>query len=95
MAREGMDVDVVEAAGNQMKQIGTDGLPHLINAIEGLIQRTQGAWWGHDAQAFAQAWHSNFKPALSRIAGEVANHGQLALTNVNEQRQASAGTSIA
>lgn len=95
MAREGMDVDVVEASANQMKQIGTNGLPNVINAIEGLVQRTQSAWWGHDAQAFAQAWNGSFKPALTQIAGEVVNHGSLALQNVAEQRQASAGGSLA
>jgi uncharacterized protein YukE len=95
MAREGMDVDVITNDGTQMKDIGQNAIPSVISAVEGIVSELHGTWSGQDSEAFVNAWNSTFKPNLTRIAGEVAAHGQLALTNAQEQQAASTGTTIA
>lgn len=89
MARQGMDVDIVTNDGNQMRDIGENGIPSVLNAVEGIISQIQSAWHGDDANQFINVWHSTYKPNLTNIATEVATHGQLALTNAQAQQAAS------
>jgi uncharacterized protein YukE len=94
MAREGMDVDVISNDGTQMKDVGATAIPSVIHSIEGIVTQMRGTWHGPDAEAFVNAWNSTFKPNLTKIAGEVQTHGELAVKNASEQRDASTGGSI-
>lgn len=90
MARLGMDVDVVTQHGTALKNIGDNDIPSLLNRVDNIAQEIQGSWWGHDAQQFHANWTGTDRPALQRIAHEISNFGQQALTNAQQQTQTSA-----
>lgn len=88
MAFEGMDPDVVQGLGQQLKH-QEDAIHSLVSAVDGIINQIEGAWKGHDATEFMGWWQQQHRPALMNAAGAVGGLGQSALNNVNQQRQAS------
>lgn len=96
MPFEGMQDDsAVSNDATQMKTIGDSGIPQVVSSIETIVSQISTSWHGDDANSFVNEWNSTFKPNLVRIASEISQHGQLALTNVAAQQAASSGTSIA
>lgn len=91
MARIGMDIDVVTQHGGALKNIGDADIPALLGRVDNIVQEIQGNWWGPDAQQFHANWSGTDRPALQTIAHEIASFGQRALTNAQQQAQASAG----
>jgi len=89
MAREGMDVGLVTSDGTRMKSIGETAIPQVISSVNGIVSNMQSEWQGNDANAFVQMWESTDRPNLTTIAQEIAQFGQLALTNAQEQTSAS------
>ena len=90
MARLGMDVEVVTQHGSMLKQIGDSDIPALLGRVDHLIGEIQGSWWGPDAQHFHGCWTGKDRPALQSIAHEIANFGQQAVLNAQQQSQTSA-----
>ncbi len=95
MAQQGMNVDQVQNDGNQMKSVGTDGIPHVISQIDGIVSSLAGNWHGPDSEQFVNDWNNTHKPNLTTIAQQVAQQGTTALQNVEAQRQTSAAGSTA
>lgn len=84
-----MDVGVVTNDANQMKTVGETGLPGLISTVDGIVRDLHAQWWGPDSDAFVHGWESSDKPNLGAIANEIANFGNLALANAQQQSAAS------
>ncbi len=94
MSRLGMDADVVESVGKQLKHEG-QGVTSIIRAVDGLVERAGTNWWGAHGRDLAQQWRTVHRPALLKVAGAVDGLGQSALNNAHDQRGASApGTAV-
>ena len=88
MARMGMDVDQVTAAGNALKQRAAD-IDALVSKIDGIVRSMPGVWDGPDAQQFMNEWWPEHKKTLVAASSHVAGLGQSALNNAAEQSEAS------
>ena len=88
MTRLGMDVDVVDSVGKQLKQRG-GSLQQVIQTVDGLINRADQDWWGRKGQQFVHEWRSVHRLALVQAAAAVTELSETALRNVTEQRSVS------
>ena len=88
MARMGMDPDVVERIGTQLKSQAQQ-IESVIHAIEGLIGEARAAWEGPDAQQFNDWWNSQHRPALTNAQQAIDGLGQSAMNNAADQRAVS------
>lgn len=88
MARMGMDVDQITAAGNALKQRAAD-IDTLVTKIDGIVRSMPGIWDGPDAQQFVNEWWPEHKKTLVAASSHVAGLGQSALNNASEQREVS------
>lgn len=88
MARLGMEVDVVERAGGQLKAKAQD-LQGLIGNIEAIVSELRSNWDGQDAQVFVNDWWPKHKGALQSAAQQIEGLGQSALANASAQRDIS------
>jgi uncharacterized protein YukE len=86
--RLGMDPDVVEAAGRKLRS-QSQALTGTIRSVESMISQAGSHWWGNRAQRFVEEWRQVHRPTLERIAAEIDELGQSALSNAREQRDAS------
>lgn len=86
---EGMDPEVVEGIGRQLKTQG-DAIQNVITAVTQLVTQAESAWKGPDATKFKSDWDGIHKPALIRVKTEVDQLGTTATTNATQQRQTSA-----
>lgn len=85
----GMDADVVESVGKQLKHEG-ESVTSVIRTVDGLIERAGANWWGAHGRDLAQQWRTVHRPALLKVAGAVDGLGQSAVNNAREQRGVSA-----
>ncbi len=88
MAREGMDVDAVEAIGRQLQSLA-DQIKGLQGQIASKVHQLPSLWEGKDAQVFVNDWWPQHQKALQAAADAVHGLGQSALSNASEQRQVS------
>jgi uncharacterized protein YukE len=92
MARLGMDVEVVEGLGRQLKSQAQQ-IQSVTAQIEGLVNQASAVWDGSDAQDFRQWWVAEHKPKLINLQQAIDGLGTSAINNAQEQRQASSGSS--
>lgn len=88
MARLGMEVDVVERAGGQLKAKAQD-LQSLIGNIEAIVNELRANWDGQDAQTFVNDWWPKHKSALQQASQQIEGLGQSAMANASAQRDVS------
>jgi WXG100 family type VII secretion target len=88
MPRMGMDVEVVEQSGRQLKSQAA-AIGNLISQIDKVVHGLTGAWDGQDAQTFVNQWWPQHKKSLAAVQHEIEGLGQSALNNANEQRDVS------
>ncbi|MDX6245911.1 MAG: hypothetical protein QOE76_3634 [Frankiales bacterium] len=88
MAFEGMDVDQVSNAGQQLKH-QAEQINTVINTINGLVSHLGQVWHGKDATDFEGWWNSQHRPALVAAAQAIEGLGQSALNNAEAQRTTS------
>lgn len=88
MARTGMDVDQISAAGNALKERAAD-IDALVAKIDGIVRNMPGVWDGPDSQQFVNEWWPEHKRTLVAASAHVAGLGQSALNNASEQREVS------
>ena len=93
MARLGMDVDQITAAGNALKQRAAD-IDALVSKLDGIVRTMPGVWEGPDAEQFVNDWWPEHKKTLVAASSHVAGLGQSALNNAAEQRQVSDSTGL-
>jgi len=91
MARIGMDADVVESVGKQLKHQG-QSVTSVIRSVDALIDRAGTNWWGAHGRDVVHQWRTVHRPALLRVAGAVDGLGQSALNNAHDQRGVSQGS---
>lgn len=94
MVRLGMDVDVVESVGKQLRQQGQQ-VTALVRAVDALVDSADGHWWGGRGRDFAQQWRTVHRRSLLEAAGAVDGLAGTALENAQHQRGASASGSVA
>ena len=91
MTRLGMDVDVVEGLGRQLKGQAHQ-LQGVVTQIESLVNQSSTAWDGKDSQDFRQWWLGEHKPKLVSLQQMIDGLGTSALNNAQEQRGTSGGS---
>ncbi len=93
MARIGMDVDQVEAAGRALKTQAS-ALEGTLKSLDTLVRTLPGVWEGQDAQMFVHQWWPEHRAKLVAAISSVDGLGQSALNNASEQRQASGARGV-
>lgn len=88
MARMGMDVDVVEQSGRDLKGRASE-IGNLIGQIERTVSQLGQNWDGQDAQTFVSTTWPTHKRSLQQIQTEIDELGQTALQNAQQQREVS------
>ncbi|MCU1578468.1 MAG: 28, gp28 [Rhodoglobus sp.] len=88
MARLGMDVDQVAAAGKALKERAAE-IDTLVSKLDGIVRSIHGVWEGPDSDQFVNDWWPEHKKTLVAASSHVAGLGQSALNNASEQRDAS------
>lgn len=88
MARMGMDVDAVEAAGNNLRNKAHQ-IETLTADIDRIVQGLTNIWDGQDARQFVQEWWPGHKKNLRAIQEAINGLGQSALNNATDQRAVS------
>ena len=88
MARLGMEVDVVEGLGRQLKSQAQQ-IQSVISQIENLVNQAVSSWDGKDSQVFHQWWTGEHKPNLTKLQHAIDGLGTSAINNASEQRQVS------
>lgn len=88
MARLGLDVDRVTAAGKEL-QARAGELDVIVGKIEGIVRGLPGVWDGPDAQQFVNEWWPEHKKTLQAASSHVAGLGRSALNNASEQSDVS------
>ena len=88
MAQLGMDADVVEGLGHQLKQQAQE-IGNVINQINHIVGQLESNWWGPDAQTFANDWWPQHRTELNNALNNIDGLGQSALNNATEQRNVS------
>jgi WXG100 family type VII secretion target len=86
---EGMDPDVVEGLGNQLKN-QENSIQSIVSAVDGIINQIEGSWRGNDATEFMGWWQQQHKPALVAAATAIGGLGTSAQNNAAAQRATSA-----
>ncbi|HEX4443165.1 MAG TPA: CHAP domain-containing protein [Galbitalea sp.] len=96
MARMGMDVDAVAAAGHEL-QAKAQSIDSVVSNLDGIVNKLNGVWAGKDAEVFINEWWPAHKKDLTAASTSISGLGQSALNNASEQRQVStsAGAAIA
>jgi uncharacterized protein YukE len=84
----GMDVDVVEDAGRQLKSQAAS-IGSLISQLDTVVNALPSVWDGQDAQQFVHTWWPQHKKALAAAQQQIDGLAQSALNNASEQREAS------
>jgi uncharacterized protein YukE len=86
MAQLGADVEALERLSRKF-----DGESRrLEEAIERIQAQVVATWWeGRDAQQFKDAWASDFRPQLRKIANELRQAHVNTLKNARQQSEAS------
>jgi hypothetical protein len=92
MVRLGMDVDVVESVGKQLRQQGQQ-VASLVRAVDALIDTADGQWWGARGRDFVHQWRTLHRRRLLEVAASVDELSSTALRNVEEQRRTSGSSS--
>lgn len=92
MAELGMDADLVEQAGRQLKSQAAS-IQSLIAQLDRTVNGLTSIWQGQDATQFVTQWWPQHKKSLQAAQQHVDGLGQSALNNASEQRQASGGGS--
>ena len=88
MAQLGMDADVVEQMGNQLRQQANE-IGTVINQINNLVGQMEAHWWGPDAQTFCNDWWPQHRQELQAAQQNIDGLGQSALNNATDQRNVS------
>jgi len=88
MAQLGMNVEVVEQLGRQLKTQAAN-IGSMINQINGMVGTMEQNWWGQDAQTFCHDWWPQHRAQLVNIQHAIDGLGQSALNNAGEQRNVS------
>jgi uncharacterized protein YukE len=88
MSQLGMNADVVEQLGHQLKQQAAD-IAGIVTHINGLVGNMEQNWWGPDAQTFCNNWWPQHRTELTNVQHNVDGLGQSALNNATEQRNVS------
>jgi surface antigen len=88
VTRMGMDTDVVEQSGRQLKSQAAN-IGSLIAQLDKLVNSLPSVWDGQDAQQFVRNWWPQHKKALAAAQQSVDGLGQSALNNASEQRHVS------
>lgn len=88
MARAGMEVDQVAAAGKALKDRAAE-IDSLVAKLDGIVRTMPSVWDGPDSQQFVNDWWPEHKRTLVAASSHVAGLGQSALNNASEQREAS------
>lgn len=88
MAQLGMDADVVEGLGRQLKQQAQE-IGSIISQINSIVGQMEQAWWGQDAQTFANDWWPQHRTELTGAQHNIDGLGSSALNNATEQRNVS------
>ncbi|GAA2405815.1 CHAP domain-containing protein [Mycolicibacterium llatzerense] len=92
MAELGMDADLVEQAGRQLKSQAAS-IQSLVAQLDRTVNGLTSIWQGQDATQFVTQWWPQHKKSLQAAQQHVDGLGQSALNNASEQRQASGGGS--
>jgi uncharacterized protein YukE len=90
MARMGMDADVVEQSGRQLKSHAAS-IGSLVSQLDRMVNGLTAVWDGQDAQRFVHEWWPQHRKSLTAAQQQIDGLGQSALNNASEQRQASSG----
>lgn len=90
MARMGMDVDLVEQSGRQLKSQASQ-INGLVGQMDRLVNGLTSVWDGPDAQRFVNDWWPQHRKSLIAAQQQIDGLGQSALNNASEQRQVSSG----
>lgn len=88
MAMLGMDPDVVENIGNQMKNQATQ-VQQVMSAVDGLVSQAEANWKGTDSDQFRDTWMSQYKPVLNQMFTALEQLGTTAIQNAASQRATS------
>jgi hypothetical protein len=88
MARLGMDVDTVEAAGRRLQRQG-DYLANVARTIDALVGQAGSLWDGNVGRRFVDEWRSHHRAVLLNAGHAVRGLGTSALNNAAEQRRVS------
>lgn len=88
MARVGMEVDQVAAAGKALKDRSAE-IDSVVAKLDGIVRTMPSVWDGPDSQQFVNDWWPDHKRMLVSASTRVAGLGQSALNNASEQREAS------
>lgn len=91
MVRMGMDAEVVSGIGRQLTA-QSQRLGSVLASIENLQRQAGGVWEGADLDRFQHEWSGGFRVQLKAAVDAIAAMGQSALTNAQEQLQASGDT---
>ena len=96
MARLGMDADVVEALGKQLRTQG-QSIRMTVSKVDALVNQAGRQWDGGRSRAFVIQWQLTHRRDLLQLAESIEGLGQAALNNASEQRHVSdtSGTSVA
>jgi uncharacterized protein YukE len=86
----GMDADLVEQSGRQLKSQASQ-LGSLVTQLDRLVNGLPSVWDGPDAQRFVHQWWPEHRKMLTAAQQQIDGLGQSALNNASEQRQVSSG----
>ena len=84
----GMNVEQGSTIGRQLKDRSAD-VSNLMNRVDALVNEAANNWHGQDANNFRNEWATNYRRAMQQLATELAQLGQKAVANAEEQRQVS------
>ncbi len=90
MVRMGMDTEVVAGIGRQLT-VQSQRLGLVLASVENLQRQAGGVWEGADLDRFQHEWAGGFRAQLKAAVDAIAAMGQTAITNAQEQVQASGG----
>lgn len=85
MARLGMDVDVVESLGKQLRTQG-QSIRMTVGKVDALINQAGQHWYGGRGRSFVNQWQTIHRQHLLTVAESIEGLGQSALNNAAEQR---------
>jgi hypothetical protein len=88
MARLGMDADLVESAGRELKTRAGD-ITNIVSELDRLVNGLLSIWDGPDAKTFVEQWWPEHKNQLVKASTTIEGLGQSALNNASEQRNVS------
>ncbi|MBK8729623.1 MAG: hypothetical protein IPM00_09720 [Tetrasphaera sp.] len=89
MAHLGMDAEVVESVGKQLRQQG-QAISSVVRAVDAMVNSADSKWWGGRARSFVGEWRGSHRVMLTQLARAIDEFGQTAIKNVSDQRAVSA-----